>query len=599
MKKNNILFVAIALLTFAGCDDLYPVKYVTDFDESTVWTIPDMAKGILFDAYYYRPERSKPDIYGSNFLDVATDNAVTSTFGSGFYNLSLGQHTAADTPFSTYSTAYEAFQMIHKFLENGLGDNLRYVEGSTDVAIEADRNYKELLRGEAYYLRAWWGFHLLQHYGGRTSDGQALGYPIVKTFIDTEAASKFASLARNSYDECVAQICSDCDEAIRCLTGKESLISLDDYLGRATVQQAEFVKMRALFMAAQPAYQPASIVTINGMGSYTVTDKAAYEAKWQAALDQILHLYTLLGSPAYVALKKTDLADVTNTTTPAQFIHRYYSSSNSLESRHYPPSYYGTCNNAPSQNLVDAYPMKNGGYPISHPQSGYDPQNPYSGRDNRLENTVYHHGQAFGSTSTFINVIEGGKDAPGYIYNNNRASRTGYYLCKWLSGKNDLLNPIASSNSQHFWPTMRVAEVIFDLAEASCELYGPTTPAPGATKSAYDIIKDIRSKAGGITGDKYIDEVANSKEAFIGLIMNERRLEFAFEHMRYWDLRRRLLPLRTTIQGMRVKLQEDNSVVYEVVDVEERAFDELRYYYNPIPDAEVRKSPYMVNNMDY
>ena len=598
MKKHIILYAALALPLFAACDKLYPVKYVTDFDESTVWTIPDMAKGILFDAYYYRPERSKPDFYGNNFLDVATDNAASGTLNSGFYFLSLGHLTAADSPFTTYSTAYEAFQMIHKFLDNGLGDNLRYVEGNTDVAIEADRNYKELLRGEAYYLRAWWGLHLLQHFGGRTLAGDALGYPVVTRFVEPDAAKDFASLARDSYEDCVTQICADCDEAVRCLSGKESITSQDDYLGRATIQQAEFVKMRALFLAAQPAYQPASIVTINGMGSYTVTDRNAYEAKWKRALDQILHLYALLGAPAYVALRPTDLADVTNTVTPAQFIHRYYSSSNSLESRHYPPFYYGSCNTAPSQNLVDAYPMKAGGYPISHKDSGYDPGKPYSGRDNRLENTIYHHGQAFGSTGTYINVIMGGKDAPDYVYDNERGSRTGYYLRKWLSGKKDLLNPISSSNSQHFWPTMRVAEVLFDLAEASNELYGPRETAPGATKSAYDIIKEVRSRAGGITSDKYIDEVAVSKESFLGLIMNERRLEFAFEHMRYWDLRRRLLPLSTTIRGVRVSMNGDDTV-YSVVDVEERAFDELRYYYNPIPYEEVRKSSFMVNNMDY
>ncbi len=166
MKRIAILPAALACLFLSGCDDLYPVKYVTDFDESVVWTVPDMAKGILFDAYYYRPERSKPDIYDSNFLDVATDNAVSGALASSFYQYSIAGQTASNTPFSTYGTAYEAFQMIHKFLENGLRDDLRYVEGSTDVALAADASYKELLRGEALYLRAWWGLHLLQHFGG-------------------------------------------------------------------------------------------------------------------------------------------------------------------------------------------------------------------------------------------------------------------------------------------------------------------------------------------------------------------------------------------------------------------------------------------------
>lgn len=56
--------------------------------------------------------------------------------------------------------------------------------------------------------------------------------------------------------------------------------------------------------------------------------------------------------------------------------------------------------------------------------------------------------------------------------------------------------------------------------------------------SAYEILKTIRSQAGGINFDLYLDEMAQSKDSFRKLIQNERRLEFTFENHRYFDMRR-------------------------------------------------------------
>ncbi|MBQ2581138.1 MAG: RagB/SusD family nutrient uptake outer membrane protein, partial [Ruminococcus sp.] len=53
----------------------------------------------------------------------------------------------------------------------------------------------------------------------------------------------------------------------------------------------------------------------------------------------------------------------------------------------FPPTLYGQGRVNPSQNLVDAFPMRNG-RPISDANSGYDAKNPYVNRDPRLENYV-------------------------------------------------------------------------------------------------------------------------------------------------------------------------------------------------------------------
>ena len=70
------------------------------------------------------------------------------------------------------------------------------------------------LQGEAFALRAWFQWDLLQKFGGKGTNGDLLGFPIVTEPIN---ASENVNLSRNSYDECVAQIISDCDSAFKYL----------------------------------------------------------------------------------------------------------------------------------------------------------------------------------------------------------------------------------------------------------------------------------------------------------------------------------------------------------------------------------------------
>ena len=114
--------------------------------------------------------------------------------------------------------------------------------------------------------------------------------------------------------------------------------------------------------------------------------------------------------------------------------------------------------------------------------------------------------------------------------------------------------------------------------------------------SAYDVIRTIREKSGGITNTTYLDEVATTPESFRKLIQNERRIEFAFENQRFWDLRRWLLPLDETISGMKVTRGTDGDDDFEVVPIETRPLNDIRYYYLPLPYDEMQKNPDLINN---
>jgi hypothetical protein len=82
---------------------------------------------------------------------------------------------------------------------------------------------------------------------------------------------------------------------------------------------------------------------------------------------------------------------------------------------------------------------------------------------------------------------------------------------------------------------IRFAEVLMNYAECAAEL--------GKTDEAYVILKQIRSRAGIIPGDNgmYGLKANMSQSEMFDAIMFERKIEFAFEGKRYWDLRRRRL----------------------------------------------------------
>ena len=113
------------------------------------------------------------------------------------------------------------------------------------------------------------------------------------------------------------------------------------------------------------------------------------------------------------------------------------------------------------------------------------------------------------------------------------------------------------------------------------------------------MIKTIRKASGGITDTRYLDEMAADKESFRELIQNERRLELAFENHRYYDMRRCLLPLNEPVRG--VEVTEQNGVLHYDTskEVEARKFDDIRYYYSPLPYNECVKNPNLVNNLGW
>ena len=81
-------------------------------------------------------------------------------------------------------------------------------------------------------------------------------------------------------------------------------------------------------------------------------------------------------------------------------------------------------------------------------------------------------------------------------------------------------------NAERNFPVLRYAEVLLSYAEAKIELNQ-------IDASMYDAINQVRTRAGmpNVDEAKY-----NNQEKLRELIRRERRVEFAYEGMRRWDV---------------------------------------------------------------
>jgi hypothetical protein len=258
-------------------------------------------------------------------------------------------------------------------------------------------------------------------------------------------------------------------------------------------------------------------------------------------------------------------------------------SSFDLELNNFPPSLYGNGRVNPSQNLVDAFPMANG-YPIDHPASGYNVDNPYQNRDPRLNEFIIFNGSTFAGKKINTGVDVATDDAIDKI---RTSTRTGYYLRKLL--REDVnLDPTSRQGKLHYNVYIRYTEIFLIYAEAANEAWGPDGDG-GYGFSARTVIGEIRKRAGIIQPDEYLASIT-TKEQMRNLIRNERRIELCFEGFRFWDLRRWKENLTTPVQGIRITQSS-----YNIETIENRIYQDYMYY-GPIPYEEVIKNNLEQNN---
>lgn len=559
------------LLVISSCSEYLDPMLDGTVSEEDIYENNELFKGEL-NRVYNNLDNAIPIIE-----DCATDNAVSNNFGNDYLKMGTGALTPLFNPTNTYVNCYQQIRRLNDFLEHLVLDTtksyltpVRFVLlGTTQDSID-NMNTFFRLKGEAYFLRAMFEFELLQHFGGKASDGVVYGFPIVTNVIDYFEDN--LNLPRNTYLECVEQISNDCDSAYKYLpleySGGDVILGAIRN-GRGNGISALALKARTLLYAASPAY---GVVT--------------YEEAAIAAGEALAEIGGLTNLQAVTNYYFTKLNNATFDNRDIFFRGRVQNNRN-YESDNYPPSLYGSGLVNPSQNFVDAFADIDG-YPISESVS-YDALDPYTNRDPRLKLFVGVNDDQYGPNNYVLKSSEGEIDAfnPALL-----TSRTNYYLKKLLRSTVNL-TPGNQTSTQRTYVKLGAPELYLNYAEAAFEAWGATAD-PYGYGTAQAAIQKIHQRYG--VSDTYLDtEAVGDPLKFRALVRNERRIELSFEGHYFWDLRRwatDLSELNVDVYGVKIT-GDPGAYIYNYEVVEKRIFQSQ---YMPIPLDELYNADALVQN---
>ena len=378
MKKYKLLTAIVVSLLLFSCNKKLDLQSDGRISMDKVFSDYNRTRGYLNSCYGFCPH---PYMDRASFTDEAED-ADDITPGSTYSNWYSGSVTSANygaysSDGSPWGQLFTGIRKCNVFLQS--------IQTATVFASDAE---KGTWIAQAHTLRALYYLQLIKRYGG---------VPIFDKPL--EINHDFASDTRASFSDVVKFILADCDAALA-ITGGLSWNVSDNQFGIMTRGAAYAIKSQAVTYAASPLWSD---------GTYTWDMATTINAE---ALSQCLT------NGGY------KLFDVVPSPTVAQNSYALYCFTSSNDQRSVDKETIlqiggqmavwqwagmptnpgmnrtGAC---PSQELVDSYEMANGEAPISgynsdrtvatvNPASGYDPQNPYAGRDPRFYASIYYNG---------------------------------------------------------------------------------------------------------------------------------------------------------------------------------------------------------------
>lgn len=592
--KLPIAFVAYFTLFLSACQsDFLEQKTLVNIYEEDVFTDSLNTLGIVNSMYNDIGFSFSSKRFSNGGYDIGTNDAETlKDVSQWYYFFMKGAINPSNINKDPWTIPYEKIRIANLFLKN------------KDL-IPVTKRTLDYWEAQVRFLRAWFIFQQVKHYGGVPLIGDRI-------FTDQEEIN----LPRNTYAECVQYIVDECDAAAPNLPIEVDFNDVT-YGGRVTRGAALALKARVLLYAASPlancnrSDDPEHYVSF---GEENIERwKEAYDAAKVLMDPQFKYGLYKVDEPYFYNLflqsyptEENIFSEWPQNTTQNKMLLETQSNPPSRGTR-YAPS--GPSSVFPTQHLVDAFPMldgksiedKSGKYP--YPGIGDDM---YKNRDPRLAATVCYNGMprpmegfpnAVQWTYTGVvpagdaNVSSASKDG---IYNSG-ATSTGYYRMKGMDKE-------IHSTGERYRPNIliRYAEILLNAAEAANEY--ESSP----TQEIYEWLYQIRDRAGIEKGDGpefYGIKNNMTKEEMRDFIHNERRIELAFEEHRYWDIRRwRALEkegmMNYWTQGLEITRMADGTFEYRLIDVEERNNSEAQYWW-PIPMSEITKSPALVQNPGY
>lgn len=490
MKYSKLILIILSSCMLGSCEDILDKEDLSAVtEEDNVWGDLDLAT-----AYVNR-------IYAENLPEWETDWANYSDESDGGGDYLYGQLTENSVNFWPYGNLdtgpnpdvyYGQMRSINILLAN-------IDEGTLE---ESDKNW---LKGQALFFRAWLYFEMVKRYGG---------VPLV---LEPQETTDDLLVERSSTSETIAQIIADLDRAIAYLPTVTA--GSGENNGRIHKGTAMAVKGRILLYYASPQFNPNNNPD-RWQDAYTANKEAKefLEAQGFGLYEDFESMFTNEMNEEAIFVRRYEYSPV----NPLSF-HNWSAATRPLDA-----SQGSTGGNRPTLEMVNAFPMKDG-ESIGDPASDYeyDPDYYWQNRDPRFYATIVYNGALWelgGQSGRIQWTYVGGEQ--------NNPTLTGFYTRKAIDESQTAIEAFQSGTD---WIELRFAEVLMNLAEAANEI--------GLTEEAYTELKVIRSRAGIDPGpdNMFGLDQGMTQEQMLDAVMLERKIEFAFEGKRYWDLRRRRL----------------------------------------------------------
>lgn len=590
MKKTIYsLVILTAIIFLIGCNDgLLDQEPKDRIAESSVWQDMQLVNLFMNNIYgnllsvNHRIDQPAGQEWSRGFstLDCATDDCDAKH--DAFVQNHLRNAITPSSQSHFDEQWREGYKLIRK--ANVLIARIDDVP-STDPAINAR------MKAEARFLRAFVHFQTATFFGG---------IPIIdrELSIDDEL-----QVSRNTFDEVIDFVVSEMDALI----AESALPPATDKSGRATIGAAMALKAKALLFHASPLFNPGNNVS-------------RWELAANAAQDVIdLGVYQLYNDFANVIRHEGNIEIIWDRRYLAP--NNVKTSSFKLEMTQTGVGGGGWGGLHPTEDLVSSFETTDG-RAITDPLSIYDPNNPYENRDSRLDATINHNGSIYKGRR--VQIFDDGDAAfegptitssPEDGLQAIRPPGTDWPTCGYGLGRkiqNEALNTSTLLSQGDGGPDVyiRYADILLMFAEARNEATGPI-------QAVHDAINSVRNRAGQPDLPAGLSQDEMRKR-----IVNERRVELAFEEHRLFDLNRWLLAevyLSQPTRGLRAVPKDIPATIAWLrnpgsgqspypdeggagftyteflVPGRDRIWDDKRYLL-PIPQAEIDKNPNLTQN---
>lgn len=507
------------------------------------------------------------------------------------YDLNIGNIGAANPLFDKWSYYYRGIRSATYFMN--------HIDGNAEILALNGKQLIDQYKAEARFLRAYFYFLLMRQYGPVILEGE--------TELPADAAASDLQLPRSTYDDCVNYVSSELDKAAEVLprvpsnNGQAS----DIQYGRATVGMALAVKARLLLYAASPQYNGnTDYANFKSLDGKQLMNQSFDKQKWKKAADAAkavidMGMYSLYKDPSNDPIKSYNGIFFLPWNSEQIFV-RKDNSLTGFDTNSMPRQAGGWDGIGVTQEQVDAYFMTDG-RPIQESSlysetgfttvSGVQVYNMYMKREPRFYASVTYNNAMFqGGKMTAAAPISFYASGPnGKNGHPTDWTKTGYLVRKNVGTQSN--NGSGGNGTQQTRPEIlfRLGEVYLNYAEALNE-YDP------GNSDILKYLNLIRERA-GIPQYESANLPAPSSQADMRTrIWQERRVELAFESIRWFDIRRWKIAASVMGEMHGMDINKDDNTFYKRVVASTHLFRAPASYWFPISQFDMDRTRLAVQN---